>query len=235
MRRSVAALVGASLLGASLLGASLLGASLLVASPALAGGCEAVRLTVEPPAKAEGVARVLRRRFETAASTATVEADGVGLRVVGPAGADALLTRPARVEFRIVAADDAPGAVSMALAQGGHASVEPAIILDESHLRSFSVREAGEQGVLAFRFDPHAMKNLMSATADAVGRKLAIVVDDVVVAEPEIRSPVASTGGEIDAGLTGASARELAALLPDGRLPARVSVAAREPVACKTN
>ena len=216
--------------------AALVGASLLAGSPAVAGGCEGVRLTVEPPDRASSVAQVLRRRLETAGSSATVETDGAALRVSGPAGADSLLTRPARVEFRIVAAaEDAPGAVSMPRAQGGRVGVEPEIILDESHLRSFQVREEGGRALLAFRFDPHAMKNLMSATADAVGRKLALIVDDVVVAEPEIRAPVASAGGEIDAGISAASARELAALLPDGRLRAQVSVAAREPAACKTN
>jgi preprotein translocase subunit SecD len=220
MRRSVAALIGASM---------------LAGGPAHAGGCEAVRLTVEPPDRANAVAQVLRHRLETAGSPSSVEADGAGLRVLGPAVADSLLTRPARVEFRIVAAADAPGSLTLARTQGGHVSVEPEIILDESHLRSFRVREDGEHGLLAFRFDPHAMKNLMSATVEAVGRKLALIVDDVVVAEPEIRAPVASTGGEIDAGVSVASARELAALLPDGRLSARVSVAGREPAACKTN
>lgn len=220
MRRSVAALV----VGFALAGGH-----------AHAAGCEAVRLTVEPADRADAVVRVLRRRLETAGLAATVETDGAGVRVLAPAVPDKLLTRPARVEFRIVAAAEAPGALSLPRAQGGRETVEPEIILDESHLRSFQVREEGGHGVLAFRFDPHAMKNLMSATADAVGRKLAILVDDVVVAEPEIRAPVASAGGEIDIGVSPDSARELAALLPDGRLPARVAVTGREAAPCKTN
>ena len=224
MRRSVVALLAASL------------SACLGSVPAQAAGCEVVRLTIDPPDRAESVARVLRRRLETAGSSSIVETVGAGLRVVGPVSADSLLTRPGRVEFRIVAkADDSPGAVSLARAQGGRVSVEPEIILDEGHLRAFHVSEQGGHGVLAFRFDPHAIKNLMSATADAVGRKLALIVDDVVVAEPEIRGPVATEAGEIDAGVSAASARELAALLPDGRLTARVTVAGREPAACKTN
>ena len=214
-------------------------AALVLASltaPTFAADCgEAVKLTVEPPEKAEAVATVLKRRLEALGAPAQVESDGAGLRAVLPAGvAESWLTRPARVEFRIVAAAaDSPGAVSLATLQGGRESVEPQIILDESHMRDFTMRQDGDHALIGFRFDPHAMRNLMAATADAVGGKLAIIVDDVVVADPAIRAPVGSPGGEIDPGLPAASTRELVDLLRQGRLPAKVVVAAHEP-ACKT-
>ncbi len=217
-------------------GVAALTVGILLAAPAGAAGCgEALKLTIAPPEKADSVARVLKRRLEAIGATPSVATDGAGLRVVLPEGAaESMLTRPARVEFRIVAqAADAPGAVSLARAQGGRESVAPQIILDESHMREFSVREDGDHSMIVFRFDPHAMRNLMAATADAVGGKLAIIVDDVVVADPLIRATVGSPGGEIDAGLSSASAKELVDLLANGRLPAAVSVVAREP-ACKT-
>jgi len=211
-------------------------AGMMLISPAGAVVCnDALQLNVDPPEKAAGVAATLTRRLQAAGIAGAVSVEGEVLRATVPAGVDeSLLTRPARIEFRLVAkADDAPGAVSLARLQGGRESVDPEIILDESHLREFKVSEGADHAAIAFRFDPHAMKNLMSATADGVGRKLAIIVDDVVVADPLIRAPVGSMNGEIDAGLSPASARELAALLPDGRLSGRVTVAPHK-TACPT-
>ena len=217
-------------------GVAALVVGLVLASPAGAVVCgETLQLTVDPPEKAAGVAATLTRRLQAAGLAGGVSVDGAGLSATVPAGTDeSLLTRPARIEFRLVAkADEAAGAISLARMQGGRESVDPEIILDESHLREFKVRESGGHAVITFRFDPHAMKNLMSATVDGVGRKLAIIVDDVVVADPLIRAPVASASGEIDAGLSAASARELAALLPNGRLPALVTIAPHKS-ACPT-
>lgn len=205
--------------------ALVVGMMLAICAPANACD-ETLGLTIDPPEKAAAVAATLTRRLEAAGVVGSVKVEGEGLRVVLPQGAaQSLLTRPARIEFRIVAkSDDAPGALSLPRLQGGRESVEPEIILDESRLREFKLREDSGHAAIAFRFDPRAIKNLMGATADAVGRKLAIIVDDVVVADPVIRAPIASTSGEIDAGADLASARELVALLPDRRLPARVTI-----------
>src|SRR5947209_17513040 len=115
-------------------------ACMVFSAPALAAQStcnETVHLAVEPADKAPQVAAVLRRRH--AGDGASVETEGAGLRVALPAGVDdALLTRPARIEFRLVA-EKATGAVAMSRWQGqGSESVEPQIILDESHLRDLT-------------------------------------------------------------------------------------------------
>ena len=76
------------------------------------------------------------------------------------------------------------------------------------------------------------MKNLLSATSEAVGRKLAILVDDRIVVDPVIRAPIASVQGEISGGFTKASAEELIDLMQNGRLDARVAVVSRAPAPC---
>ncbi len=186
---------------------------------------------------------MLRRRLEAAgAASPSVTADGpAALRVLLPAGASpSLLTRPGKIEFRLVAATpEAPGAVALPKWSGeGTESVEPQVIVNETHLRDVQAREEKDANggasvvVIAFRFDPQALKNMLTATVDAVGRKLAILVDDRVVVDPIIRAPVAAASGEISGDFTLQSANELVELLASGRLPARVVVAAREPAAC---
>ena len=215
------------------------GAALALAgAPAVAAesGCETIRLKVEPADKAADVAATLRRRLQAAGARPQVEIDTSGsLRVTLPQGiSETLLTRPASIEFRLVAKPDEAGAVALPLAgRTGAESVAPEIILDETRLREVKLRTTpGAPAALAFHFDPRAVKNLMAATTEAVGRKLAILVDGEIVADPIIRAPIASMTGEIPAGAPQA-ANELVDLLPSGRLRARVAIAAREPAPCK--
>jgi preprotein translocase subunit SecD len=214
---------------------------MLAGAPAVAAesACgEALRLTVQPAAKAPEVAAVLLRRLAAAgAASPKAEADAAGtVRAVLPRGAsDTLLTRPASIEFRLVTKPDEPGAVVLPLLGGkGSESVSPEIILNETHLREVTVRTSADPAAaLAFHFDTRAVKNLMAATTEAVGRKLAILIDGEIVADPIIRAPIASMTGEIPAGSL-QSASELVDLLRSGRLPAKVAIASREPAPCGT-
>ena len=216
----------------------------LAGEPAVAAesACgEAFRLTVQPPDKAPEVAATLLRRLQAAGAPspkAEVDAAGSVRAVLPQGGSDTLLTRPASIEFRLVAKPDEPGAVVLpVLGTKGAESVSPEIILDERRLREIKVRvtpnPAGgpPSAALAFHFDPQAVKNLMAATTEAVGRKLAIVVDGEIVADPIIRAPIASMTGEIPGG-SPQSASELVDLLRSGRLPAKVAIAARQPAPC---
>lgn len=229
--------------------AALCVAGALVAAPAYAAGTtcgETVRLSVDPPTRMDDVAATLRRRLAAAGEkNPSVERDGASaLRVLLPAGAsETILTRPAKIEFRLVAkSPDEPGVEKLPRLDGeGTESVEPQIILDEERLREIRVTQepnpAGGPNVvaIAFHIEPVGVKNLLAGTMEAVGRKLAILVDDRVVAEPVIRAPVASRTGEISAGLTLASARELVALMANGRLRGRVAILGREPASCATH
>ena len=148
--------------------------SALAGAPAVAAGrdCgQVVHLRVEPAEKAAEVAAVIARRLRAAGGDPAVAAEGPGaLRATLPAGAaQSLLTRPARIEFRLVAdKPDAPGAITLPRADGkGSEQVEPQVILNENHLREIEVRQEpnGAGGAttvaLTFHFDPIAMKNLL--------------------------------------------------------------------------
>ncbi len=224
--------------------AALLVAGALAFAPAKADEpkCgEWVRLSVDPADKTADVAAALRRRLAAVgAPTPSVETEG-GLRALLPAGvSETILTEPAKIEFRLVAkTPDAPGAVALQRRDGaGLESVEPQIIVNERRLREVKVVEAPASSpsvAIAFRFDADAVKNLLAATAEAIGRKLAIIVDDQIVVEPVIRAPVASLSGEISGGFTKAYAQQLVQLLQTGRLDARVAIVSRVPAPCVTH
>jgi SecD/SecF fusion protein len=215
----------------------------LLSAPAFAApSCgDIVHLSVQPAAKSQEVAAVLRRRLADAGVKGQVESEGDGLRAMLPASVDeALLTRPGRIEFRLVAQNaDEAGAVVRTRWQGdGAESVEPEIILDERRLREFvakadpNITDGAHNGAIQFHLDPTGMRNLMAASVEAIGRKLAILVDDKIVVDPIIRAPIASATGEISGGFSEASAVQLVKLLQSGRLPAQVTISAREKAPC---
>jgi preprotein translocase subunit SecD len=203
---------------------------------------EWLHLAVEPAEKAPDVEVVLRRRLEGAgAKPITVERDGVGLKALLPQNlGEALLTRSGKFEMRLVA----PGSDGLQLQRldGGAAeSVAPEIIVNEYRLRevtmSLDVKASDPRYAvtLDFRLDPVGMRNLLAASAEAVGRKLAVIVEDKIVVTPIIRAPIASAEGEVAGGLTEENTAFLAGALRGGRLPAQVTVAGREPATCGTN
>jgi preprotein translocase subunit SecD len=214
---------------------------------AAASSCgQIVRLGVDPPARLEDVAATLRRRLEAAGEKEpSVERDGdADVRVVLPAGAsETLLTRPAKIEFRLVAKSaDEPGVKVFPRLDGkGMEPVEPQVLLDEERLREIRVRQepnpAGGKPIvaIAFHIETQGVNNLLAGTMQAVGRKLAILVDDRIIADPVLRGPVASLTGEISGGFTLASANELVALLANGRLRGRVAILSRQPAPCMTH
>ena len=206
---------------------------------------ESVRLSVDPPSQLDDVAATLRRRLAAAGEKKpSVERDGAAaLRVVLPPGArDSLLTRPAKIEFRLVAKSaDEPGASAFPRLDGGTERVEPQILLDEERLRQIRVKSepnpAGGAPIvaIAFHLETQGVNNLLTGTLQAVGRRLAILVDDRIIADPVLRGPVASLTGEISGGFTLASAEELVALLANGRLRGRVAILSRQPAPCVTH
>ena len=218
--------------------------AIALATPAYAQtNCgEWLHLAVEPAEKAPDVEAVLLRRLEGAgAKPVTVERDGAGLKALLPQNlGDALLTRPGKFEMRLVAAGS-DGLELQRLDGGAPESVEPAVILNEYRLRDVKLSADPKATdpryamALDFRLDPVGMRNLLTASAEAVGRKLAVIVEDRIVVTPIIRAPIASDEGEVAGGFTEENTAFLAEALRGGRLPARVTVAGREPATCGTN
>ncbi|NWG46515.1 MAG: protein translocase subunit SecD [Alphaproteobacteria bacterium] len=84
-------------------------------------------------------------------------------------------------------------------------------------------QQTGEAIVL-FQFDPQGARTFGRLTADNVGQRFAIVLDDEVISAPVIREPIPGGRGQISGNFTTESANELAILLRSGALPAPMSV-----------
>jgi preprotein translocase subunit SecD len=203
---------------------------------------EWLHLAVEPAEKAPDVEAVLRRRLEGAgAKPVTVERDGAGLKALLPQNlGEALLTRSGKFEMRLVAAES-EGLQLQRVDGGAPESVAPEVIVNEYRLREVQMSVDAKASdpryavALEFRLDPVGMRNLLAASAEAVGRKLAVIVEDKIVVTPIIRAPIASAEGEVAGGFTEQGTAFLAEAMRGGRLPAAVTVASREPATCGTN
>ena len=78
--------------------------------------------------------------------------------------------------------------------------------------------------VVSFKFDNKGATRFGQATANNVGKRFAIVLDNQVISAPVIREPILGGTGQISGNFTAQSANDLAVLLRAGALPATLTV-----------
>lgn len=78
--------------------------------------------------------------------------------------------------------------------------------------------------IVNFRFNSVGGRRFGDATAQNVGRRFAIVLDNKVVSAPNIHEPISGGSGQISGNFTTESANNLAILLRAGALPTRLNV-----------
>jgi protein-export membrane protein SecD len=79
------------------------------------------------------------------------------------------------------------------------------------------------QPVVNFRFNTRAALIFGRLTAENVGRRFAMVLDNKVISAPSIRSPITGGSGYIEGNFTTESANRLAILLRAGSLPVKLT------------
>ena len=84
-------------------------------------------------------------------------------------------------------------------------------------------QQTGEP-IITFRFDGVGAKKFADLTKDSVGRRFAIVIDNVVLSAPVIREPILGGSGQISGGFTVEEASKLALMLRAGALPTDLNV-----------
>ncbi len=77
--------------------------------------------------------------------------------------------------------------------------------------------------VVTFRFDTVGARRFADISRDNVGRRFAIVLDNVVISAPQIREPILGGSGQISGNFTFATANDLSILLRSGALPAPIT------------
>ena len=78
--------------------------------------------------------------------------------------------------------------------------------------------------IVSFTLDRVGAKRFGRVTADNVGRKLAIILDNKIISAPEIREPILGGNGQISGNFTFQSATDFALLLRSGALPAPLNI-----------
>lgn len=182
---------------------------------------------------------VARRIDALAGSAGTVTRQGPNRILVQVSSAadlpqiKALVGRTGRLEFRQVldeqpaqdamAAGRAPAGVQYLRMEGGPAGF--IAVRRRAIINGDMVADAqpgfGLSGdpVVTIRFDDEGGRRFAQATRDNVDRRLAIVLDNVVLSAPVIREPVLGGQAEIAGGFTAEEANQLAIALRSGALP----------------
>ena len=87
-----------------------------------------------------------------------------------------------------------------------------------------SIDNQTNQTVVNFSFDRVGAKKFGRATADSVGKKLAIILDNKIISAPVINEAILGGNGQITGNFTFQEATDLALLLRSGSLPAPLTI-----------
>ncbi len=181
---------------------------------------------------------VLRRRVDALGTTEPniqrVGNDRILVEVPGLQDTQRLkdiLGTTAKLEFRMVAD---PGASPADVDQlPNYAANEPGTtpVLKQVMVQGEDLTDAqpgfnsqSGQPVVNFRFNLRGGQQFGQATAENVGKRFAIVLDNKVVSAPVIRGAIPGGQGEISGGFTVAQANDLSVLLRAGALPAKLTI-----------
>jgi preprotein translocase subunit SecD len=100
---------------------------------------------------------------------------------------------PISVEFRLVDESPTSDAPEMAI-KGSEERVrlEPAALVDHTDIQSAEVQQssAGQSYDVVITFTAEGARKLRAATAAAIGRRLAIVIDGIVIIAPTLQAEI---------------------------------------------
>lgn len=182
---------------------------------------------------------IMRRRIdETGTREPTIQRQGdrrILIQVPGLSSSAELLAiigKTAKLTFHDVkgfgadARNAGPNEIIVADEEGERYLLEDRPILTGENLVDAQLGFNPDNGlpVVNFRFDNAGARIFGQHTAKNQGRLFAIVLDDVVITAPRIRSPILGGAGYIEGNFTVESATNLSILLRAGALPASISV-----------
>lgn len=185
----------------------------------------------------EQAIEVLRRRVDALGTTEpNIQRQGADRILVQVPGLDdpqrlkEILGRTARLQFRF-AAEGSAGSADVELIPsrdnaGAPIPVERRIIVEGEDLIDAQPAFDQQTGrpIVNFRFNVRGAQRFGQATAENVGRQLAIVLDNEVISAPVIQSPITGGSGMISGQFTVEAVNNLSVLLRAGALPARLTI-----------
>ncbi|MET0430596.1 MAG: protein translocase subunit SecD [Microvirga sp.] len=178
---------------------------------------------------------VLRRRVDALGTTEPniqrQGSDRILVQVPGlqdPQRLKQILGQTAKLEFRLLAQQGAADTDLLPSRDSGgqRVPVERRIIVEGGDLidaqPAFDTRT--NEPIVNFRFNIRGAQRFGQATTEAVGRPLAIVLDNEVISAPTIQTPITGGSGQISGRFSVQQANDLAVLLRAGALPAKLTV-----------
>ncbi len=168
-------------------------------------------------------------------------ADRILVQVPGlqdPTRLKKLLGETANMEFRMVDPTVPPDQAQQGrlppdseLLMGASAPVEPYVIKKQVLVAGGELTDAQagfdqrtNEPIVSFKFNTTGSRKFAQATAENVGQRFAIVLDNKVISAPVIREPITGGSGQISGSFTVQTANDLAILLRAGALPAPLTV-----------
>jgi SecD/SecF fusion protein len=139
----------------------------------------------------------------------------------------ALIGKTAHLEFRMVTeGGETAGGVKFAQSEGGDIWLEPTAPVEGKMLKDARQDLSHDfmEPTVLIQFNSEGAKKFGEVTTRGVGRRMAIVLDDVVLSAPVIREPILNGDAVISGSFTLDTARDLAIALKAGALPAPIEI-----------
>ena len=139
-----------------------------------------------------------------------------------------LLGKTANLTFRVVSDnEDSFGSETLFYEDGvTELNVNKRVVMSGDNLTNAkpSFDSLTSETIVSFSLDRVGSKRFGRFTSKNVGKRLAIVLDNIVISAPEIREPILGGNGQISGDFTFQSATDLALLLRSGALPAPINI-----------
>ena len=132
-----------------------------------------------------------------------------------------LLGKTAQLNFRLVSENNEFGVEELISENGEKLNVSKRIIMSGENLVDAqpNINNQNNEPTVSFTLDRLGAQKFGRATNDNVGKRLAIILDGVIVSAPSINEPITSGNGMISGNFSFQEATDLALLLRSGALP----------------
>ena len=113
---------------------------------------------------------------------------------------------------------------------GGKLPLQKRVMVSGENLTNAQQTFESGQPVVSFSFDTIGGKRFGDATAQNVGKRFAIVLDDKVISAPVIREPITGGSVQISGNFTLEEANSVAMMLRAGALPGHLALVEQQVV-----
>ena len=137
-----------------------------------------------------------------------------------------LLGKTAQLNFRLVSDNDEFGVDKLISENGENLNISKRIVMSGENLVDAqpNFNSQSNEPTVSFTLDRLGAQKFGRATTDNVGKRLAIVLDGIIISAPSINEPITSGSGIISGNFSFQEATDLSLLLRSGALPTPLNV-----------